>query len=229
MTRLFLDTEFSGLTQQAELLSVALIDENHNWFYGVFDEPDWTQLSSWHQEHVVPYLAFSAEEYMDLPGEGTYLKLDRRNVMEGLMQWLSKYEKVQIWADVPAYDWVLFCELFGGALSLPKPIHYVVRDLATLLEAKGYDVDVDRWGLAFGGAEVVKSSDGRGDDLSPDPSYESVAPPPDSAKERGDVTFTTLLGDFDSAPNGLVKHNALGDAWAGMEVLKKLLANPGNV
>ncbi|MEM8584688.1 MAG: 3'-5' exoribonuclease [Bacteroidota bacterium] len=217
MTRLFLDTEFSSLSQQAELLSIALIDENQRWFYGVFDEPEWSKLSDWHQEHVVPYLAFSQEQYVNIPGDGTYIKLDRENIIEALGQWLSHYQEVQIWADVPAYDWVLFCELFGGALSLPKPIHYVVRDLATLLEAKGYDIDIDRWGLAFGGEKVVKSSDGRHGD-----SLIGTSLPDDVRQASAGETLYTNRDRSAAAPAGLVKHNALGDAWAGMEVLKKI-------
>lgn len=51
---------------------------------------------------------------------------------------------------MPAYDWVLFCDLFGGALHIPSHIHYIVRDLATLLLCKGMDPDTDRFAMAFG-------------------------------------------------------------------------------
>lgn len=50
---------------------------------------------------------------------------------------------------MPAYDWVFFCDLFGGALHIPSHIHYIVRDLATLLLCKGMDPDTDRFAMAF--------------------------------------------------------------------------------
>ena len=51
---------------------------------------------------------------------------------------------VEIWSDCLAYDWVLFCQLFGGAFGIPKEIYYIPFDLCTLLRAKGIDPDVNR-------------------------------------------------------------------------------------
>ena len=51
---------------------------------------------------------------------------------------------IQIWADVPHYDWVLFCELFGGAFGIPKQIHYMPMDAATLLNIQNIDINIVR-------------------------------------------------------------------------------------
>jgi hypothetical protein len=201
LSLIFFDSEFSGLHQNAQLLSLALVPENGPWFYAVFTDVDLASLSPWHQKHIVPHLELSERQLAALP-EGIYLKADEAAVVSALRKYLATFEKVIMWADVPAYDWVLFCELFGGALSLPDNIHYIVRDLATLLEAKGYDVDTDRFALAYGNDQgaaagaIISSSDGRvGDGQAPAETAE-----------------------------GLLRHCALGDALAGMACWTKLNA-----
>jgi hypothetical protein len=128
-------------------------------------------------------------------GPGEYHQGSKEEIVAALRNYLSTFEEVVIWADVPAYDWVLFCELFGGALSLPKNIHYIVRDLATLLEAKGFDVDTDRFAFAWGEAAgaVPISSDGR---------------------TEGQAAAKTA--------EGLLRHNALGDAMACRKCWQKI-------
>jgi hypothetical protein len=198
-----MDTEFSGLQQNAELLALALIAPGDRWFYAVFTEVELTKLSAWHQENVVPHLYLSEQQLASLRSGGEYVIGSREEIVDALRRWLAQFEAIEMWADVPAYDWVLFCELFGGAFGLPKQVHYVVRDLATLLEAKGYDIDTDRFAMAYGKnmdantAVVISSSDGRiGGDQAPAKTAE-----------------------------GLLRHNALGDAFAGLACYEKLMKN----
>lgn len=148
--RLFLDTEFTGLTQQAELISLALVSEEGDYFYAEFTDYDPASLEDWHHEHVLPHLFLTKDTRPELPPQGELCLGTRAEVAEALRKWLEQWTSIEVWADVPAYDWVLFCELFGGALQLPKPIHYIVRDLATLLVARGLDPDADRFALAYG-------------------------------------------------------------------------------
>lgn len=53
---LFLDTEFTGLRQNAELISLALVGADDRWFYAEFTDFDREELSDWHREYVLPYL-----------------------------------------------------------------------------------------------------------------------------------------------------------------------------
>ena len=62
-----------------------------------------------------------------------------------LTEWLVSFdEKIYIWSDCLAYDWVLFCELFGGALEIPDCIYYIPFDLCTLFQVHGVDPDISR-------------------------------------------------------------------------------------
>jgi len=146
---LFLDTEFTGLQQSAELISLALVSEEGGWFYAEFTDYDTAALSDWHKEFVLPGLFLEQDRRPGYAaGEGTVARGNRAEVKTALNSWLAQFEKIEIWADVPAYDWVLFCELFGGALHLPKPIFYMPFDFATLLKAQGLDPDRPRESLA---------------------------------------------------------------------------------
>ena len=40
--------------------------------------------------------------------------------------------------------WVLFCDLFGGAMKIPECVYYIPFDLATLFKVKGIDPDINR-------------------------------------------------------------------------------------
>lgn len=148
-TRIFLDTEFTGLHQQAALISVGLAAENGDVFYAELNDYDPEQVSPWVKENVIPLLsgpvlraARNAPRHNDM-----FLYGDQPDVSRALRNWLARFggpDSVHIWADVPAWDWVLFCELFGGAFGLPQQVHYIARDLATALEWHGTDPDTDR-------------------------------------------------------------------------------------
>lgn len=46
--------------------------------------------------------------------------------------------------DHLAYDWVLFCQLFGGAMHIPESVHYIPQDLCTAFRENGINPDTAR-------------------------------------------------------------------------------------
>ena len=76
------------------------------------------------------------------------LQLNKEEIKEALTIWLSQFEEVEMWSDCLAYDWVLFCDIFGGAFSIPKNIYYIPFDICTLFKVKGIDPDVSRESFA---------------------------------------------------------------------------------
>lgn len=147
-TIVFLDTEFTGLHKYAQLISIGLVAENGSMFYGEVTDWDRTETHPWLEENVLPHLSGNlrsasnakVQAQMFVRGESVTLSRCLRN-------WFAQFggeNSVIIWADVLAWDWVLFCDLFGGAFGLPPQIHYIPRDLSTLLVLKGYDPDVER-------------------------------------------------------------------------------------
>jgi len=150
LKKLFLDTEFTGLHQKTTLISLALVAETGEEFYAEFTDYDKNQVDDWVLQNVISKL-FLNDKNQSRKLEKMYIRGNRSEVKSALLIWLEQFgieknEKdeivpsLQIWADVPHYDWVLFCELFGGARSIPKQIHSKALDLSTLLFAKGVDI-----------------------------------------------------------------------------------------
>lgn len=148
--RLFLDTEFTSLSQRSQLISLALVGENGDSFYAEFDDYDTENLSDWHQKNVIANLSFlDRSKFIDRDNNSVNMKGNSAEVKSQLELFLKRDEQIEMWGDNHAYDWVLFCELWGGALGIPKNIDYLVRDLATLFLLKGMSPDQDRLEYAF--------------------------------------------------------------------------------
>lgn len=145
--KVFFDTEFTGLRQKTTLISIGLISENGRTFYAEFNDYDTRQVDEWITENVIAHLRFEGqhESTPRLDLEHHAMKGSKYRVCESLTGWLGQFDtQVEMWSDCYAYDWVLFCELFGGAMSVPKDVYYIPFDLSTLFKVKGVDPDISR-------------------------------------------------------------------------------------
>jgi hypothetical protein len=159
--RIFLDTEFTELTQQAQLISIGLAAENGDWFYAELTDYDPSSIGPWVKDNVLTLLTGAElanaqlvhiEANMSCQGNAI-------EVSQALHGWLKRFgEKdcIHIWADVLAWDWVLFCELFGGAFSIPEQVFWIPFDLSTLLLTKGLDPNTTRETLGQVDLQVPK-------------------------------------------------------------------------
>ena len=154
--KLFFDTEFTGLTQNASLISLAIVDENDRTFYAEFTDYDPSQITDWLAENVLANLILDAEGE-DSTESATLVKGTKKVVTESLTNWLSAYQTsgCQFVADVLMYDWVLFAELFGGALNLPGYIDFIPLDFSTVLFCRGIDVHTPRIDLLDAGEQEI--------------------------------------------------------------------------
>jgi hypothetical protein len=146
--KIFLDTEFTSLHQNASIISIGLIADNGFYFYGEFTDYDKSNLSPWMQENVITKLTGNLPSAADIQYTSSVLAQGKSKEIAALLRlWFEQFggkNSVEIWADVLAWDWVLFCELFGGAFEIPQQIHYIPRDLSTYLVVKNIDPDTDR-------------------------------------------------------------------------------------
>ena len=147
-TQIFYDAEFTGLHQSTTLISIALSADDGREFYAEFSDFNHEQCDDWIKENVL-----SLTQWINKPDTQPFVEKtddlslcfgDSEFIKEALLVWLSDYDSIEIWADCLAWDWVLFCELFGGALSLPKQIFYMPFDLVMLFKCKGLDADTPR-------------------------------------------------------------------------------------
>ena len=161
-TKIFFDTEFTGLHQKTTLISIGLISECGKTFYAELNDYDQSQIDEWLQENVIDNLIFlppmkeeddyfMAERHEYNPvGIDLYksysikLRCDQKQLKVELTRWLSQFESVEMWSDCLSYDWMLFNKIFGHAFSIPQHVFYIPFDICTLFWAKGIDSDVNR-------------------------------------------------------------------------------------
>lgn len=157
ITRLFFDTEFTGLHQNTTLISIGIVSEkgDHS-FYAEITDYDKSQVDDWIQKNVIDKLMSTSSLIYGSDGLAYIMQKDvdpnkhvhcigkATFVADRLNKWLSQFEQVEMWSDCLAYDWVLFCQLFGHAFNIPKNVYYIPFDICTLFKIKGYDPDISR-------------------------------------------------------------------------------------
>ena len=119
---LFLDCEFSQLTAQAKLISLALVGQDGREFYvEVFDAWREEDCSEFVKEIVLPQL-WGGEYAMPI--------IEAR---AALLRFLATYdEELEVVTDAPIYDWELFCELAYDNGRWPKNVRNCPTDATTL-------------------------------------------------------------------------------------------------
>ncbi|MBK7362752.1 MAG: 3'-5' exoribonuclease [Micavibrio sp.] len=167
-TKIFFDTEFSGLHKNTTLISIGLVSECGKSFYGEFTDFDKSQIDEWLQKNVIDNLIMtdkitascgSWEKWLSEKTNFanalsfTLAEKDMSDfqciganpmVRNRLEKWLAQFEKIEMWSDCLAYDWVLFNNIWGHAFAIPKNIYYIPFDICTLFKEKGIDPDISR-------------------------------------------------------------------------------------
>lgn len=155
MTKIFFDTEFTGLHQHTTLISIGLVAETGEKFYAEFTDYDKEQIDEWLQKNVINNLILQHEERRAFDffciDKSSSVVGDTKIVKHWLTEWFSQFDEVEIWGDCLSYDWVLFCQIFGHAFNIPKNIYYIPFDLSTLFKDKNIDTDINREEFAYEG------------------------------------------------------------------------------
>lgn len=161
---LFFDTEFTGLHQNTSLISIGIVSDDGREFYAEFSDYDKSQIDPWLKTNVIDNLIIPKPDLSK--GEKGYywswkpkfaketdhlykaynIKMlgTKHEVASELKIWLQQFDKLEVWSDCLAYDWVLFNELFGGAMEIPNNVYYIPFDICTLFKVKGIDPDISR-------------------------------------------------------------------------------------
>lgn len=156
--KIFFDTEFTGLHKNTTLISLGMIDEFGRTFYAEFTDYDESQCDDWIKEHVINNLLY---KHFDKEGEPNtisifgnkyYTKGDKRYIKNQLIEWLSKYDNVELVSDVCHYDMVLFVDIFGSAFDIPKNVspccYDINQDIAKFFKVSMHEAfDISREGI----------------------------------------------------------------------------------
>ena len=193
-TKVFFDTEFTGLHQNTTLISIGLISDCGKTFYAELTDYDETQINDWLKENVINNLILSDLEH-GLLGKYNLHKVEFKGskifLRELLKSWFAQFKQVEIWSDCLSYDWVLFNQIFGHAFNIPKNVYYIPFDICTLFQVKGIDPDISREKFCT-----------------------------DSFSENGEPLFFDDIGNMIKNQ----KHNALWDAKIIQECFNRLVA-----
>lgn len=165
-TKLFFDTEFTGLHKNTTLISIGIVAESGQTFYAEFTDYDKSQVNDWLRENVMSKLIMippdnDADVYFWSNNNLEHFECIGLKWMIGtqLEKWLNQFDSVEMWSDCLSYDWVLFNDIFGEtAFDLPKKIYYIPFDICTLFYEKGIDPDISRekFGLGEVNSEMQK-------------------------------------------------------------------------
>ena len=145
----FYDSEFTGLRQDAEFISICFIGRNKTGkkiFYAEFNDYDQSKIDDWLKENVISNLVYNDKEtfYQNRENKIVYMKDNTERIKEELIKYFALFDEVEIWSDCLAYDWVLFNNIFGSAFDIPSNIYYIPFDICTLMKVKGIDPDINR-------------------------------------------------------------------------------------
>jgi hypothetical protein len=122
----FLDTEFleNGPSFPLILLSIGIVDENGREFYAVNADAPLELANDWVKANVIPHLG----------GPQVGIK----TIGSHVLPWIGlDAGKPEFWGYYADYDWVVFCQLFGTMMDLPKGWPMYCRDIKQLCDSLG--------------------------------------------------------------------------------------------
>jgi hypothetical protein len=123
----WLDTEFIEQPFRLDLISIGIVAEDGREFYAENRDVDWSRANTWTLETVRP----------QLEGRGE----DTENIGYGVRRFVGEDASPVFWGYFAAFDWVLFCGLFGSLSELPFDFPQVC-------------LDVRQWAIALGDPQL---------------------------------------------------------------------------
>jgi hypothetical protein len=123
--RYFIDTEFNESRDKLDLISIGIVAEDGREFYAVNRDCDFDKSSDWVHEQVLP----------KLPPKSTWIS--RKEIAQKIVEFVG--DKPEFWAYYAAYDWVIFCWIFGSMMDLPEHFPKYCLDLKQVMHERGID------------------------------------------------------------------------------------------
>jgi hypothetical protein len=125
----FLDTEFweRGREHPIQIISLALLREDGRECYLINNAFDWAGCDSeWLHQNVRPNLK-----------PGLAIGVPPSHMVNMIMNFLGTDPKPEFYGYFCDYDWVIFCQLFGRMIDLPKQFPYFCMDLKQMMVERG--------------------------------------------------------------------------------------------
>jgi 3' exoribonuclease, RNase T-like len=136
MRRVFYDCEFLENGRTIDLISIGMVDEEGNEFYGIDYEAPWDRVSNhnWLMNNVMPHLP----SVISLATPQVMRRDSLRRAVFSFLRPTSDYEDMELWANNGAYDHVCLAQLLGPRLTdMPQGVPWYTNDLQQLWRAVG--------------------------------------------------------------------------------------------
>lgn len=129
--KFFLDTEFieSGPRWPIQLISIGLVAEDGREYYAISREFRGDDANDWVKANVLLQL--------DRQIERKGVREIGREVESFVFCEASGLAKPEFWGYYADYDWVVFCQMFGSMMNLPKGFPMYCRDIKQLCDECG--------------------------------------------------------------------------------------------
>lgn len=124
--RYFLDTEFSetGPSHPIELISIGIVCQDGREYYAESGEFRPGLCNKWVKENVLPRL-------------GPVEQMKSLSLIKEEVRAFIGDGKPEFWGYYSAYDWVVFAQMFGTMMDLPKGWPMYCRDVKQLCDDLG--------------------------------------------------------------------------------------------
>jgi hypothetical protein len=145
----WLDTEFIEDGKTIDLISIGIVSADGREYYAISTDFDKTKANDWVKKNVIAQLEPRNQ------GGATFWK-PRSQIKEEVLYFIkqpwvdhlqssgyyqlhqmSLPEKIEFWGYYADYDWVVFCQLFGTMMDLPKGFPMYCRDIKQLCDELG--------------------------------------------------------------------------------------------
>ena len=122
----WIDTEFIEDGKTIDLISIGIVSEDGRKYYAISTEFDPYKASVWVIDNVISKLPNMWNGQPLLPE-----CKDRKTIAQEILDFCdtSLYGKPEFWAYYADYDWVVFCQLFGTMMDLPKGFPMYCQDI----------------------------------------------------------------------------------------------------
>ena len=137
----FIDTEFNEHPNTIELISIGIVSADGREYYAISSEYDVTNCDEWVIDNViVPMFEETVPNdrraFIGLTDfQKTYgktIRSMRQEILEFLNFPTFDNSTPEFWAYYAAYDWVVFCWIFGKMIDLPEGMPMYCNDLMQL-------------------------------------------------------------------------------------------------
>lgn len=141
----YLDTEFieSSERKTIDLISIGIVAEDGRKYYAISTEFDRTKASQWVKQNVLSKLPLRPERLdpqVESPRciEESRAWKSRATIKQEILEFIiTDNSPIQFWAAWAAYDWVVFCWIFGDMIDLPDGYPYYCNDVIQWMNQLG--------------------------------------------------------------------------------------------